>query len=346
MSKRILFCSLFILIFLIYSKQDLNAKTWPPGSKIPADSIEAVIRSGEELFIDSCEILDTLIITAWEEPKGSWVTLKDIWGLIRIVNSTFHDPVSFSYCCFHKDVYLEGNTFIEEARFDESTFAGLADFMDSRFKGHGSFFQVVLKGDAYFGRTSFDSTVSFSLEEFGNLYYLRWKQLDGQLVYDEYLTMSMYALARYFEERRQLDDADGVYLFLKNQERMEKPKLQRYLEYWFIQLTCGYGTRPLRALATSGLVMVLFAIFYYLIKIREPKKALGAGLRRIGMKAYNGIYFSVNTFVIGAPLEWTPEDTQSSTKHYLFRILTTVERTLGWILLVLFVVTLTRKFIR
>lgn len=143
-----------------------------------------------------------------------------------------------------------------------------------------------------------------------------------------------------------LEDADGVYLFLKDQERIRKPVWIRYPEYWFIQLTCGYGTKPLRALATSGLVITLFAIFYYLIKIREPKRALGAGLKRIRMKAYNAIYFSINTFVVGAPIEWAPDDTQSSTKHYLFRILTTVERTLGWILLVLFVVTLTRKFIR
>ena len=143
-----------------------------------------------------------------------------------------------------------------------------------------------------------------------------------------------------------LHDADLVYLFLKEQERIRKPWYKRYPEYWFIQQTCEYGVGPLRTLRTSGIVIAVFAVFYYLLQIRELRRALGRGLKRIGLKTYNALYFSINTFVSGAPIDWVPENTESSMEHYIFRILTTVERGLGWVLLVLFVVTLTRTFIR
>jgi hypothetical protein len=58
MSKKILFCSLFILIFLIPSKQDSNATTWERhNTTVHADSMLAAIDRGDSVIIDSCEIL-------------------------------------------------------------------------------------------------------------------------------------------------------------------------------------------------------------------------------------------------------------------------------------------------
>ena len=393
MSKRILFCSLCILIFLIPLKQDSNAKTWERrDTTVHADSILAAIERGESIIIDSCEIFGPLMKVG--EP-GSPDTIN---SMIQFRHSNFKDMVLFRDCYFSssvsfsgvtfsrntyfpwsifgEDADFRGVTFSEDAHFMGATFRkavhfknatvnGIASFSSATFNGYtcfdsvtfttfASFFRAWFSEFASFWNASFNGFCDFSEAKFKKKvdlrfkelknFYIKWKQLEGHLSYST--PRFLLEFINYFEEQRQLDDADGVYLFLKDQERMEKKWYVRYPEYWFMQLTCGYGTRPLRALATSGLVMILFAIFYYFIKIREPKRALGAGFKRISIKTYNAIYFSVNTFVIGAPLDWTPENTQSSTKHYLFRILTIVERTLGWILLVLFVVTLARKFIR
>lgn len=412
MSKKILFCSLFILIFLIPSKQDPNAKTWRQhNTTVHADSILAAMDRGDSVLIDSCEIFDPLI------QIGMFEELDTIRSLVRIAYSTFHDMVSFLSCCFLRDVCFDSSIFLEKVSFFHTTFNGvsafsgvsfhnppsfsystftqdvnfsgatfsegaafsstifggyasfggatirtLAYFFEARFDttvnfsgvecGLGLFVMATFNGDAFFRDASFEKAnfrkaqfggiVDFSLKEFKDV-AVSWDQLKGHLWY---FKPTVYKLMKYFEEQRQLDDADGAYLFLKDQERMEKRWYIRYPEYWFIQQTCGYGVDPLLPLRASLVVVALFAIPYYLIKIREPKWALGAGLKRIGIKAWNAFYFSGNTFVSGAPIEWTPEDTRSSKRHYLFRILTTVERTSGWILLVLFVVTLTRKFIR
>lgn len=319
-----------------------------------------------------------------ESADFSDATFKKLGSSASFWSDTFHTHVSFNHTHFKGSVDFTHTTFGEGATFfgvgatfRDATFDGDADFMDANFGGPAFFVRTAFSklakanfswatfdtytsfmyasfegttdfshtgfgGSADFSRTTFGGQVILNPKEFKNI-YISWKQLKGYLVYDPSANLR---LMKHFEENRQLVSADGVYLFLKDHERMNKSRLRRYFEYWLIQQTCGYGVKPQRVLATSGLVIIFFAIFYYLIKIREPKWALGAGLKRIGIKAWNALYFSINTFVIGAPIEWTPEDTRSSKRHYLFRILTTVERTFGWILLVLFVVTLTRKFIR
>jgi hypothetical protein len=103
---------------------------------------------------------------------------------------------------------------------------------------------------------------------------------------------------------------------------------------------------PLRPIATSLIVISLFFVAYCVIDIKEKDLSPRIlGLNGVFWSLYNGLYYSINTFIAGAPANWCPKD-ESKARFYLFRILTTIERTLGWILLVLFVVTLTRKFIR
>ncbi len=67
-------------------------------------------------------------------------------------------------------------------------------------------------------------------------------------------------------------------------------------------------------------------------------------------KRRDAFYFSVQTFVIGVVSDWYPTEdflVRSKNKRFFgFRTLSMIEGALGWILLVLFVVTLIRKFIR
>jgi hypothetical protein len=358
MCKKNLFCILFILIFLIPAKQDPNAKTWERhNTTVSADSILAAIDRGDSIIIDSCGIYEMVI-------GGSKENRNTINAQIQITNSVFYGGVLIAWCHFLKQVRFVDDSFKTEILFVSNicndwiifardvfsenaliwadTFNERAGFEEITFSKDAIFAENVFKKGVNFRETEFKQEVDFSFSEFKNI-YVTWDQLDGHLVF---YPPFHYELIRHFEEQRQLDDADGAYLFLKDHERMEKRWYVRYPEYWFIQQTCGYGVEPLLPFRAGLVVVALFAIPYYLIKIREPKWALGAGLKRICIKAWNAFYFSLNTFVNGAPIEWTPEDTRSSKRHYLFRILITVERIFGWILLVLFVVTLTRKFIR
>ena len=165
---------------------------------------------------------------------------------------------------------------------------------------------------------------------------------------------------KHFEQQRQLDDADGVYLFLKDHERIEKPWYVRYPEYWFIQQTCGYGVKPLRTLIVCALVIILFSALYTKTNaIREIEKEFGHPRRRrirrsvrrsLRKRLYDAVYFSAQTFIICVVPDWHPTDEFLikfwKIKLFKFRTFSMIEGALGWVLLVLFVVTLTRKFIR
>jgi len=404
MSKKILFCSLFILIFLISSKQDSNAKTWKD-TTVQADSIIAAIERGDSVIIAGCEISGPLV------KKGTPGKPDTIRSLIRIWNSIFYDSVFFSSCCFMNELKFEATsftiwvffndvtftdrafftwstfeehagfwfctfresalfwkpTFYGSAGFGETIFCGRADFSYATFSEDAWFLDAIFKEDAIFSEatfrgntrlrnTTFGGQVDLSHIEFESL-DLSWKQLSGHLTCDP---PTSHRLMKDFEEKRQLDDADGVYLFLKDQERRHKKWYIRYPEYWFIQQTCGYGTKPLNTLYLSAGIIILFAIFYTKSNaIREIEKELGHRRRRrkyrivrkgFGKRFYDALYFSVHTFIIGVVSDGYPTDEFLinfwKIKRIKFRTLAMIEGALGWILLVLFVVTLTRKFIR
>jgi hypothetical protein len=349
MSKKILFCTLFFLIFLIPSKQDPNAKAWERyNTTVHADSIIAAIDRGEDIEIDHCEIFGLRMIN-----KGTPERPDTTTSFISITNSTFHVPVYFHDCYFLSTVGFDGSTFNEmvsfwdatfytDAWFQGTTFKKGANFYSSTFCENAHFLGVTFR-DAYFTGTTFDGKVDLRRIEFEDIYIL-WKQLKGHVIGH---LPDYFKLMENFEQRRQLGDADGVYLFLKDHERMEKRWYIRYPEYWLIQLTCGYGVKPWRPLITSALVIILFT-FIYLILDSQEKEPLNLGLANPGSQTFKrrpsrGFYYSINTFIIGAPPNWTVGNGHS---QKWFRIWTTIERALGWILLVLFVVTLTRKFIR
>jgi len=408
MSKKILFFSLFILIFLISSKQNPNAKTWKRHhSKIPSDSIMAAIEQGDSVIIFHCQIMGPL------RKEGTAEKPDTIKSVIKITESFFSSDVSFEYCYFMEEVrffsdtifiarfsnttfskyasflftrffhsnfivFFDSSTFCEDVSFrgvsfsaltdfSKTTFRKLADFSKVTFGGPSTFENAFFKGKVSFYSTTFGRDADFSGAIFGgNVYinpvefkniYISWKQLKGHLFYYPPANLK---LIKYFEEQRQLDDADGVYLFLKDQERMKRSPWVRYPEYWFIQLTCGYGVKPLRTLIVCGLVIILFSALYTKSNaIKEIEKELGHRRRRrkyrivhkgFGKRFYDALYFSVHTFIIGVVSDWHPTDEflieTKRVRLFKFRTLSMIEGALGWILLVLFVVTLTRKFIR
>jgi hypothetical protein len=71
MFKKIVLFTGLIIIMQIAGKQDTTAKTWPPGSKIPVDSIIAAIVRGDSIILDRCKISGRLEeVLDWETPDG------------------------------------------------------------------------------------------------------------------------------------------------------------------------------------------------------------------------------------------------------------------------------------
>jgi hypothetical protein len=420
MLKKILFCSLFFLVFFIPRNQDSNAQrsefTIP--IQVQADSIIIAIDSGNSVLLSHYEILGPFI------KEGSKEQPDTIKGVINIWLSTFYDTVSLVNCYFmknvicsftdfgkgvdfrkdsfskridflhvqFKDVGLSHVTFNEHVEFNSVNFAGYAYFLYTTFgrsanfshvtfnkdanfqyaifRGYANFSQTTFEGSADFSQTTFDGYINFlgatfygqvnlNPKEFKNI-YITWEQLKGHLFYDP---PANYKLMKYFEENRQLDDADGVYLFLKNQERVRKHWYLRYPEFWVFDLPFGYGAKPLNTLYLSIGIVILFALFYTKcnaikdieqgIRSRNLPRFYQGVTRTLRKRFYYALYFSVHTFIVGVVTDWHPTDEflignskKRGTKLFRFRTLSMVEGALGWVLLAVFVVTLTRKFIR
>lgn len=273
-------------------------------------------------------------------------------GLTDFENANFHDETYFTESIFERDVLFRhvffekpacffGDSFKAYTDFGQSFFNSTANFWRSKFSGQTFFTDITFNEDIVLTDAEFSNDVSFFLAKFKNI-YVRWYQLKGFLRYDAAFISN---LVKNFEELRRLDDADETYLFLKDHERITKYWFSRYLEFWFIQQTCGYGVKPLRPLATSFVVVILFTTLYFIFALQEKGIPLpNSGSKRFWKKLWNAFYYSINTFIVGIPANWKVENKPKD--FFAFRVLTTTERTFGWILLAVFVVTLTRKFIR
>ena len=127
-------------------------------------------------------------------------------------------------------------------------------------------------------------------------------------------------------------------------------KTQEWVEYIFFGLTCGYGVRPLWALAVGGILIVVFTLIYFSAKtsldyaVREKGKKEGRHknihfsempwYQRLG----NCFYFSVSSFA-------TVGFGRISPRGY-FKVAAIFESVLGWLTLALFLVTLANVWLR
>ncbi len=91
--------------------------------------------------------------------------------------------------------------------------------------------------------------------------HVNWNSLKHVLDYNSFVYTK---LIKNFRSLEQFDDADDVFYEYKEQRRINDGGLWNYL----LWITCGYGVRPLRAIAVGLVVMlIIFPIIYLLMGI-------------------------------------------------------------------------------
>jgi hypothetical protein len=130
-------------------------------------------------------------------------------------------------------------------------------------------------------------------------------------------------LIKIFKEQEQLKDADDCYYEYRNKSRDAKEWSDgsKILDYIAI-LTCGYGLRPIRAIYLS---LALIAVFAGILVIGSDFSFLDA------------VYYSALAFI---------SDAQGPGLPGIYEYIFMMERLLGWLLMALFLVTLSRVMIR
>jgi hypothetical protein len=175
-------------------------------------------------------------------------------GEVYFMNSTFENLTRFWNASFEKSVCFFHDSFNELTQFGYGFFYSTGNFYGSKFNAQTFFTGATFNEDIVLTDAEFGDEVSFLFAKFKN-FHVRWSQIKD-FIRADYLFISR--LIKNFEELRLLRDADECYLYLKNNERVNKAWYERYLEYWFIQQTCGYGVKPLRTLIVCGLVIIHF----------------------------------------------------------------------------------------
>lgn len=283
-------------------------------------------------------------------------------GYADFSGAIFRKGTAFVSAIFSEDASFNGDSISGAAVFYEVRFRKSAYFMGANFSGEAYFTKATFSGDVFFRNASFEeanfleaqfsSVVDFSLKEFKNI-YISWKQLEGHLWYNP---TAIFKLMKYFEEQRQLDDADGIYLFSKKKEtsNMKWYNYNKYFRY-FLWATCGYGVKPFRTLFISIFLIFLFALFYTkpgairaITQDHAVRRAARKAVRKISFS--QALRFSFHTFLIGAVTDWYPTEyfliNKKRIKLLRFRNLSMIEGALGWILVILFIISLGKKFIR
>lgn len=145
-------------------------------------------------------------------------------------------------------------------------------------------------------------------------------------------------LRQAFQNRNQYPDMDWAYYrFCQARRKAKKQDWTTGLEWLFLDLGFGYGTRPMNIAGVALAIVVVFAGMFALFPHGIVDR-VGNVLTSISL--LDALHLSVMSF---ASLEYSPQ--QPHATHWL-RYLFTLEGLFGIFLITLFVATISRKIIR
>jgi len=267
------------------------------------------------------------------------------FNLVTVGKST-----DFCGTYFELDATFSHTRFGGEAKFEKVRF-GQADFSSTYFNGSVDFLEAIFRRRVNFHQAGFADSICL-LANFPNGAQLEWEQLkDGtgvgtrisnsrngkhQEARDEF-----GRLKKIFESNNNYDAMDRAYELFCYHENLRDPsksRVSRLLNNFFLKVCTGYGTQPLRVLLAALGVITIFAIIY---------AALGGQIFQTDSDQPDGgygwdfyLYFSLTTFFAGG-VEGVRPDFEGGVK-----MLVAAETILGYLLMALLVVMLTRKLTR
>jgi hypothetical protein len=306
----------------------------------------------------SCEMMHTrgkLLVTRtrfegpvrfWEARFKGWVDFGSCEFLAEADFRSFHAEEGFSLnrCHFHQDVLFRGSTVAKKLDAGKCRFDGLLDFSKAKLHDY-VYLEGIEQGERQ--RFAFLNTV-------GEKILVRTEQLVGRLASEEkgeYASaMHEYGfLKRAFNVLHRFEQEDWAFYRFKVNERRgvgrswRKPlsKLGQLCSWLFLDLGCGYGTNPRRAVLGALAIILGFALIYSLGMsdfgpIRAP---LGGPRDSIANQLAFGVMTSVAVFTGGF-------GSLKELAHGWLIFPLVAEALLGTLLWGLFIVAFSRKVIR
>ena len=225
------------------------------------------------------------------------------------------------------------------AEFIGATFNGVTPFIGATFSWDAEFSKVTFSGNAFFSEVKFNRTANFSEAKFRENtpfsrvafrgYFFGWDDIKNSLTCDKATYSEMISN---FKNHGQFYEANDCYYFSRL-HYMKDPF--DYLAY----ITCGFGVKWQQTIYFGIFWLILFGLLYFsMIVIYE-----GFNKKVIVKQLIDA--FGLSTVVllsVPSELYFNKADTY---KQYLKEIkynLPILERIIGWIVLILFINTLSR----
>lgn len=284
-----------------------------------------------------------------------------IKGDVFFDHADFSGLVDFDGTKFSGAANFSGSLFSEDAGFSDSEFQGLAGFSRAHFATEANFSRARFN-DADFGRARFDRgfhlvnarvyTMKLSDAQFAegaaiflkdlnyNRIDVRWNTIKGHVPYNGsvYLT-----LIKNFRNQEQYEDQDDCYYQYRREKQSRSHKPVAGLFDRLAQISCGYGVRPSHTVLLSLAIILLFTgVFWAAGALQPDGRDAGPASSQDGLTSTvslnDAFYFSSMQFLGKTP--------QNFSINEGYEFLTVIETLLGWILMALFLVTMSRVMLR
>jgi len=301
----------------------------------------------------------------------------------NFTTAIFSGPVAFNSATFSEEVIFDVTTFFNIAAFPKATFAGNVRFYDVTFSATTIFMETTFSEKISFLRCNFESSVDFrgclypQTEKIDFSGVIDFPQMQNEWTYDPrfdgeknkdkkrrglkghlaYDKTFYVALVEAYQHMGRLKEANDVYYTYRKEGRRRHPNfLHRIGELIFLEITFGYGVKPLM-LARSFLILWLpFGLFYVaFLRHRENGSSPFWFFPINRHKLYGFVWGLLHSFSILTPgldldayaapyLEKSPY--RFETKSEWLYHMQIAQRLLGWYLLALFFILFGKIWIR
>ncbi len=271
--------------------------------------------------------------------KGAYFDHAEIYEFGNLSFASFKGYASFKDVVFSSYAFLTGAQFDNgvsfyraefhrETRFDGARILGYANFNDSRFEDY-----------TYFLGSDFQGSISLNNTKIPD-WMIDWSSIDGHLVYNE---AAYQALMQRLWVSGDFDHYDDCYYQYRWQKQSYRPMgILKAIDIlaWIL---CGYGVRPLRTLAFGVMMIILFGIIYWKVKMvprfnnakqADPSEHEGSIISAME----EAMYFSIMMFLTRPPYGLHPAGR--------WKYLIILEYASGWLIMALFLVVMARLMIR
>lgn len=294
--------------------------------------------------LHDCTFVNT--VSLWEAELECWADIKlcQFQGTADFRSLSAAQGLVLTKCHFAGDFLFRGATVGKKFQIEGSRFAGLVDVSKAKFHDYAYFESIELEPTA---RLAFANTV-------GERLLIRPQQIAGRLASEQsgqhQQAMHEYGfLKKCYQSLHWFAEEDWAYYRFKvNQRLANKPtwqrpwsKVRQFCDWLFLDLGCGYGTNPTRAVWMSVAIVLGFALLYaaQVEQFHNEKLPFPGEATDFGNRVMIGLTTSVAVFTSGMG------GIREIAKGWM-NAPVMIESILGTLLFGLFIVAFSRKVIR